>query len=218
MRSVGGSPLDAHVASPREIADRIAAERRGTPFLVYRDAADHQAIFDLGEAGPRFTVGRRHDNDVALPWDEQVSRVHAEFERVGADRVLVDDGLSHNGTYVNAARVSARRRLRDGDTILVGATVLVFRAPADSSVTAPTVSGSRPVAGADVTPAQRRVLLALCRPLKDASHAMPASNQRIADELTISVDTVKTTLRSLYEAFGMDLPASELTLKQRDRA
>src|SRR5918997_4900207 len=101
---VSGSPLDAHVATPREIAERIAAERRGTPFLVYRDGSNRQAIFDLGPAGHRITIGRRPGNDVALEWDHQVSRVHAEIERLGEDWVIVDDGLSHNGTFVNAER------------------------------------------------------------------------------------------------------------------
>ena len=32
------SPLDAHAATPRDLQERIAAERRGTPFLIYRDA------------------------------------------------------------------------------------------------------------------------------------------------------------------------------------
>jgi hypothetical protein len=207
---VSGSPLDAHVATPREIAERIAAERRGTPFLVYRDGSDRQAIFDLGPAADRITIGRRPSNDIALDWDHQVSRVHAEIERLGEDWVIVDDGLSHNGTFVNAERVSTRRRLRDGDTIGIGDSTLVFRAPSEGSITAPTVSGARPVVTGALTPAQRRVLISLCRPFRDSTHAMPASNQRIADELTISVDTVKSTLRALFEAFGVeDLPQNE---------
>jgi DNA-binding NarL/FixJ family response regulator len=72
------------------------------------------------------------------------------------------------------------------------------------------VSGARPIITGALTPAQRRVLIALCRPFRDSTHAMPASNQRIADELTISVDTVKSTLRALFEAFGVeDLPQNE---------
>ena len=39
---MSGSPLDAHVASPEELRDRIAAERRGAPFLVYRTDAGEQ--------------------------------------------------------------------------------------------------------------------------------------------------------------------------------
>src|ERR1700759_5287311 len=40
LRRVPESPLDAHVATPQDLKDRIAAERRGTPFLVYRDGDD----------------------------------------------------------------------------------------------------------------------------------------------------------------------------------
>ena len=54
------------------------------------------------------------------------------------------------------------------------------------------------------------MLVALCRPFKDAPYAAPATNQRIADELVLSVDTVKGTLRALFEAFGIeDLPQNE---------
>lgn len=207
---MGASPLDPHVAAPREISERIAAERRGTPFLLYRDGADRQAIFELAGAGDRVTVGRRVGNDVALPWDGQASRVHAELVRVGLDWTVCDDGLSRNGTFVNGERVDARRRLRDGDTVMVGATTLVFRAPSEESVTAPTLSGERPVTSAVLTPAQRRVLVALCRPFRDSAHALPATNQQIAGELSISVDTVKSTLRALFEAFDLvSLPQNE---------
>ena len=59
---------------------------------------------------------------LALPWDDEVSRLHAELVRMGEDWVLCDDGLSHNGTFVNGERVRGRRRLRDGDVVTVGAT------------------------------------------------------------------------------------------------
>jgi DNA-binding NarL/FixJ family response regulator len=61
-----------------------------------------------------------------------------------------------------------------------------------------------------LTPAQRRVLVALCRPFKDAGYATPATNQQIADELVVSVDAVKSTLRALFEVFGVDaLPQNQ---------
>jgi len=204
---VEGSPLDAHVATPREIAERIAAERRGRPFLLYRAPGGGQAIVDLGSAGSRVTIGRRPGSDVALEADHQVSRLHAELERVGADWVIVDDGLSHNGTFVDGERVTTRRRLRDGDTVVIGNTTLVFRAPSEGSITAPTVTSIRPSPVPALSPAQRRVLVALCRPYRDSMHALPAGNQAIAQELVVSVDTVKSTLRALYETFELeDLP------------
>jgi hypothetical protein len=60
------------------------------------------------------------------------------------------------------------------------------------------------------TPAQRRVLVALCRPYATASYGAPASNRQIAEELVLSVDTVKGTLHELFEAFGLqDLPQNQ---------
>jgi DNA-binding NarL/FixJ family response regulator len=55
------------------------------------------------------------------------------------------------------------------------------------------------------------VLVALCRPFKDAAgHGMPATNQQIADELVVSVDAVKSNLRALFSAFGIDdLPQNQ---------
>ena len=167
-------------------------------------------LLDLDAAADRVTIGRRATNDVALEWDARVSRVHAALERVGDAWALMDDGLSHNGTWVNGERLTGRRRLEDGDTIIVGATLVVFRAPPGGSASRPTVSGVGPHIGELLTPAQRRVLIALCRPFKDSGYATPASNQRIADELVLSVDTVKGTLRALFEAFGIDdLPQNE---------
>ncbi|MDX6731497.1 MAG: hypothetical protein QOC54_1445 [Baekduia sp.] len=210
LRCVSPSPLDAHVASPEELRDRIAAERRGAPFLVYRTDRGDQVLVDLGAAADRVTIGRRATNDVPVDWDSQVSRVHAALERVGDDWAVMDDGLSHNGTWVNGERLTGTRRLSDGDTISVGATLVVFRAPGGSSVSRATVSAVGPHIGELLTPAQRRALLALCRPFKDSPYGTPATNQRIADELVVSVDTVKGTLRALFEAFGIDdLPQNE---------
>jgi pSer/pThr/pTyr-binding forkhead associated (FHA) protein len=210
LRAVSRSPLDAHAASPEELRDRIAAERRGAPFLVYRTDNGGQVLLDLGTAGDRVTIGRRATNDVPLEWDSQVSRVHAALERVGDEWAVMDDGLSHNGTWVNGERLAGRRRLSDGDTISVGATLVAFRAPGGSSASRATVSAVGPQIGELLTPAQRRVLLALCRPFKDSPYGTPATNQRIADELVVSVDTVKGTLRALFDAFGIgDLPQNE---------
>jgi hypothetical protein len=61
------------------------------------------------------------------------------------------------------------------------------------------------VGSARVSAAQHRVLVALCRPLKDASgYVTPATNQQIADELFVSVDAVKVHLRGLFAKFGIE--------------
>ena len=111
---------------PPEIAE---AERRGDPYLHWRDAHDHVQVLSLDDAWQQITIGRGPSADVGLPWDEDVSRVHAELVRIGDDWAVVDDGLSRNGTFVADKKVSGRKRLRDGDEVRCGETTLRFRAP-----------------------------------------------------------------------------------------
>ena len=118
---------------------------------------------------------------------------------------MVDDGLSRNGSFLNGERLRQRRRLADGDLLRLGDTSIVFRAPlGEVSQTIP-ATAEREV---QLSPAQRRVLIALCRPFRDEGEfATPASNQEIADELVVSVEAVKTHMRALFERFGVgDLP------------
>ncbi len=109
-----------------EIAE---AERVGDPFLAWRDAHDRQQVMSLRDGWDKIAIGRGPSCDIGLPWDSDVSRVHAELVRIGDDWALVDDGLSTNGTFVGDERVERRRRLHDGDRIKCGSTELEFRAP-----------------------------------------------------------------------------------------
>jgi pSer/pThr/pTyr-binding forkhead associated (FHA) protein len=207
---VTDSPLHSHSATPRELGERITAERGGGAFLLYRDGVGGQVILPLDGLADRITIGRRPSNAVALDWDSEVSRVHAALERTGEEWTVVDDGLSHNGTYVSGERVTARRRLRDGDVIAIGATSIAFCAPSESSTSMATVTSVGPHVAELLTPAQRRVLIALCRPFRDSTYSTPATNQQIADELVVSVDAVKSNLRALFNAFGVDdLPQNQ---------
>ena len=45
--------------------------------------------------------------------------------------VLVDDGTSRNGSYVNGRPLVHRRALADGDVLRFGETHVVFRAPGE---------------------------------------------------------------------------------------
>jgi len=188
------------MTSPADVKARLDAERRGGPFLLYRDGGGAQVILFL-EAP--VTVGRRAERDVALSWDTEVSRLHAQVEPVGSDWVVVDDGLSRNGTYVNGERVNGRRRLKDGDRIVFGETPVTFRAPADAEAES-TAAVRTGASGVPLSESQRKVLIALCRPLKDSAYAAPATNKAIAEEIHLSVDAVKAHLRVLFERFGLD--------------
>ena len=171
-------------------------------FLLFDDAGGRQRIVELPHDRASVTIGRRPTCDVPLPWDDQVSRLHAQLIRLGADWVLCDEGLSHNGTYVNGEHVRGRRRLVAGDVVTVGNTPISLCAPDGPSTVKPTRRRLRePVA--ELTPAQQRVLVALSRPLLAAPHGAPASNRAIAEELVLSIDTVKNTLSALFVRFGL---------------
>ena len=198
-------PPSLRAVTPVELAERLRAERRGTPFLVYLDGGGRQRLVDLGGRLTPVAIGRQGANDIALEHDTEVSRVHALLEPVGGEWTVVDDGLSRNGTYVNGRRVHARRRLQDGDTVAVGRTLIVFVAPAPPA--ALTTSTTRDAAPPELSAAQRRVLVALCRPFFEDAFAGPPSNREIADALFVSVETVKSHLHALFELFGVgDMP------------
>ena len=144
-----------HRSTPAELKERLEAERRGAPFLLYFDGAGHQVLHEL--AGP-LTVGRGADCDVALGWDREVSRLHAQLERVGAHWVLVDDGLSRNGSFVNGERVVGRRTLREGDRLVFGDTPVVYRAPADAGASSTINVGTSPAA-VNLTPTQKQAVV-----------------------------------------------------------
>lgn len=206
-------------SSPAEIAARLQAERGGIPHLLLRDGGDVQVIVPLEPERPRVTIGRGEGSDVQVHWDRDASRAHAELERVGGVWTISDDGLSRNGTFVNGERIGNRQRLRDGDVLRVGRTVIVFRDPASAGFSSTNMGGPELVPP-HVSDAQRRVLMALCRPYKEPGpFTTPATNHQIAEELFLSVEAVKTHLRALFAKFGVeDLPQNQKRAKLIERA
>ncbi len=205
------------VSAP-ELKAQIEAERQGRPFLVFRDGEGQQVILAI-EATAELWVGRGGSADVRLEWDEEVSALHAQIEVVRDECTLVDDGLSRNGSFVNEERVHGRRHLRDGDSLRFGQTVVTYRRPGEDAPEATAIASEMPAA-ASVSPAQRKVLLALCRPYKDGdSFATPATNQQIGEELHLSVDAVKTHMRALFEKLGVgDIPQNQKRVALVERA
>jgi pSer/pThr/pTyr-binding forkhead associated (FHA) protein len=205
------------VPPPATAAEPAGVPPAGTPFLAYRerDGAERRVLLS-GEL-QRLTVGRADGRDILLD-DPKVSRLHAALERIGRDWTVVDDGLSRNGTFVNDVRLSGRRRLHDGDRVRVGGTTMTFHAPREQDL-ATAVADDVPSL-LKLSDAQRRVLVALCRPYKHGrAYAMPATNQQIADELFLSVDAVKTHLRALFAKFDVEeLPQNQKRARLVERA
>jgi len=190
---------DRHASSPSELQERLAAERSDTPFVELRDGDGVQRLVALTGG---MTVGRSPASGIPLIWDAQVSRSHASIEVIDGVWTVLDDGRSTNGTFVNEERVQGRRPLRHLDVIRVGATRLRFHDPSEAGTDSKLTEVASSVAVPTLTPAQLRVLAALCRPADG-----PASNEEIADELTVSIDTVKTHMRALFDAFHLQSSA-----------
>ena len=63
----------------------------------------------------------------------------------------------------------------------------------------------RPQHAMTLSDAQKRVLIALCRPFKaSTAFVTPATNDQIAAEVFLSVDAVKKHMRGLFEKFGVE--------------
>ena len=201
--------------SATELQTLIHAARRGVPFLFLRDDSGAQMVVALD--GERLVLGRAPGSDLEIGWDPRVSGVHAHLERRGPRWTIEDDGLSRNGTFINGERLRGQRTLRDGDVIGVGDTVLGFRHPEPepvlATVSVPTLSAPA------VSDAQRRVLVALCRPLAAENSAAPATNEQIAEDLVLSLSAVKGHLRVLFNRFGLeDAPQNQKRLLLAERA
>jgi len=110
--------------------------------MIYRKAVETEAVsveeLGLGREtvsldvngkkheldGVQTTIGRSKECDIQLA-DPNVSRKHAEVRQEGAAYWAVDLD-STNGMEVNGRRLK-RAKLRQGDTITLGSTELVFR-------------------------------------------------------------------------------------------
>ena len=189
--------------TPEELEARKAAEMRGAPFLVYRDDKGKEHILELDETTRTLTVGRRFEADIALPWDREVSRLHAQFEFRGGEWTVDDDGWSQNGTYVNEMRVNGQRRLHAGDLIRCGQTTIEFCHTRNLSVEMTLVPGEL-----SATPRfsgqQQQVLRELCRPLLgDGDGLTPAADDEIAERLGTDQKAVTTELEHMARQFGL---------------
>lgn len=214
-------PSPTHGQSAAELKRQIELERDGAPFLVLRLESGEQVLVSLaGRTG--LTVGRGDGVDVALEGDDGVSRLHAELELVGGSWLVIDDGLSTNGTFIEGERVVSRRRVADRELILIGETGLLFRDPAASADEGPgpTVAAADTATVQTLTETQRSVLVALCRPFAAGeSFATPATNREIAETLFLSIDAVKGHLRVLFDRFGLaELPQNEKRARLAEQA
>ncbi|HEY5052667.1 MAG TPA: FHA domain-containing protein [Solirubrobacterales bacterium] len=147
----------------------------------------------------RTIVGRAPDAGIRID-DEAVSWNHVEIERRG-DVLMATDLDSRNGTALNGEPLDRPRRLRDGDTLLVGGHRLEIsdgsgRAGATAPAAQPSVSFSEE---------ERATAAALVAPYRSegAFAGRPATRAEIAVELHVSERTAQRRLDALATKLGV---------------
>jgi predicted component of type VI protein secretion system len=151
-------------------------------------------------SGERTVVGRSPEADVQLS-DEAVSWNHLEIERRG-EVLMATDLDSSNGTALNGEPLDRPRRLRDGDTLIVGAHRLEVSVGSPTPVGA-TVPSSGPTVA--LNEEERATATALVAPYRSegAFAGRPATRAEIAAELHVSERTAQRRLDSLAAKLGI---------------
>ena len=90
--------------------------------LIVQEPDGQNRAFDL--YGDDVTIGRERGHDMQLA-HPSVSRAHATMTWRSGGYVIVDSG-SHNGVYVNGARVDESCSLKSGDVITLGRFELIY--------------------------------------------------------------------------------------------
>jgi FHA domain len=118
----GSAPISEPVAVPPPAAQPAVSrsKRREWRLVVVTPETERGRSFPVdGDV----TIGRGGGCAVPLTFDTFVSQVHARaFDRGGT--LWVEDAGSTNGTLVNSKRISEPMKLRKGDRVQVGETVL----------------------------------------------------------------------------------------------
>jgi len=142
-------------------------------------------------AGERTVVGRSPDADLTLD-DEAVSWNHLEIEQL-----MAADLDSRNGTALNGEPLDRPRRLRDGDTLIVGGHRLEISTAGSPTPVAATVAAGEP--GVALNEEERATAAALVAPYRSegAFAGRPATRAEIAEELHVSERTAQRRLDAL---------------------
>jgi predicted component of type VI protein secretion system len=145
-------------------------------------------------SGERTVIGRSPEADVRLD-DEAVSWNHLEIEMRG-ETLMATDLDSRNGTALNGEPLDRPRRLRDGDTLIVGGHRLEISTGSVTPVGATVPSGQPSVA---LSEEERATAAALVAPYRSegAFAGRPATRAEIAAALHVSERTAQRRLDAL---------------------
>jgi diguanylate cyclase (GGDEF)-like protein len=169
-KSTSGLPLTGTIRADIDDGDSTQPLCKKAFLTVIRGGADlgfHALIRDHD----RTIIGR--DPTCAFPLqDNRVSRQHAVIMPIGAERYIIEDLSSTNGTRVNGTLIVEPYPLHDGEKILVGETVIRFALADDMDIDfhqeVAALLGTDPLTG---LPSKRRFDEALEFALQTSQHA-----------------------------------------------
>jgi hypothetical protein len=168
--------------------------------LLLRDRGrGHVQVFRLFSRS-RLVLGRGGSATIRIP-DEYVSHEHLELEQ-HEGCWHCHDMNSTNGSRVAGEAITGWHRLRHGDLIELGSgTRLMFLQARPPRHTPDAAASFLPEA--QLTKAERRLLIAMSMPLRSNPYAGPATNLQIAKSLCVSENTIKSQVRTLYRKGGL---------------
>jgi pSer/pThr/pTyr-binding forkhead associated (FHA) protein len=151
-------------------------------------------------SGDHALVGRDPESDICLE-DEAVSWNHLEITRRGGV-LMAADLDSRNGTALNGEPLDRPRRLRHGDTLLVGRHRLELSDP-EAGRAGETVAASRP--SVELSEEERATATALVAPYRSegAFAGRPATRAEMAEALHVSERTAQRRLDVLAARLGV---------------
>lgn len=119
-RDLRTAPQESIILSAQQAEEARAryAPRAAKLVVVESPALSAGTVVELTSATP---IGRGAENAMQLEGDDFVSSRHAVLEP-RSDGLWVEDAGSTNGTFVNGARVTTPRLLRQGDVVRIGQT------------------------------------------------------------------------------------------------
>jgi hypothetical protein len=116
--AVGNTMIFSNAERVREAVQRSESRRPVKALLVL--SGRRMLLPPRGAA-----VGRSRDCDIVLE-DAGVSRRHAELRPLDASVWTIEDLGSTNGVRVNGQTIAGSQELRNGDSIGMGSTEMVF--------------------------------------------------------------------------------------------
>lgn len=149
----------------------------------------------------RTVVGRNPGAEIQIE-DEAVSWNHLEIENRGGV-LMATDLDSRNGTALNGEPLERPRRLRDGDTLIIGGHRLEISDPVPGRAGGTVATGGPGVA---LSEEERATATALVAPYRSegAFAGRPSTRAEIAEALHVSERTAQRRLDAL--AAKLDVP------------